>query len=240
VSQRLAGAALVSLAAIVASFAAATRGPWLAPFGIALGVWVMGGAVSDMALRSKAGQVPWREVWRRFASLPRAAYGTALAHFGVGLLVVGIVATSAYRSEAILVMKPGDWTEIAGYELHFRGVVPGKGSNYQEQIGRFDVTRGGSDVARLEPAKRIYDAPPQPTTEAGIHASWRGDLYAVLGDAQGNGGFAVRLYFNPLVRCIWIGALIMFIGGAMSLSDRRLRIGAPVRARRRVAPAPAE
>ena len=82
--------------------------------------------------------------------------------------------------------------------------------------------------------------PPQPTTEAGIHAAWRGDLYVVLGDAQTGGGYAVRIYFNPLVRCIWIGALVMFFGGAVSLSDRRLRVGAPGRARRLPAAAPAE
>jgi cytochrome c-type biogenesis protein CcmF len=150
------------------------------------------------------------------------------------------VATSAYQSERILVMKPGDTVEIAGYELRFRGVAPGRGPNYQEQIGQFDVTRGGAEVVGLAPAKRIYDAPPQPTTEAGIHNSWRGDLYVVLGDPQGEGGFAVRLYFNPLVRFIWIGALVMFVGGAVSLTDRRLRIGAPVRARGRSLPVPAE
>jgi cytochrome c-type biogenesis protein CcmF len=137
-------------------------------------------------------------------------------------------------------MKPGDTVEIAGYQLAFRGVAPSRGPNYEEQIGQFDVTRGGAQVLRLEPAKRIYDAPPQPTTEAGIHASWRGDLYVVLGDAQSSGGYAVRLYFNPLVRFIWIGAVIMFISGAVSLSDRRLRIGAPVRSRRRAMPVPAE
>jgi cytochrome c-type biogenesis protein CcmF len=240
-SQRLALAALAAIVAVAVSFAVAHRGPWLAPFGIALGVWVMGGAVSEVLLRSKLGQAPLDEVRRRLASLPRSAYGTMLAHSGAGLMVVGIVATSAYQSERILVMRPGDRVEIAGYELTFRGVAPGRGPNYQAQIGQMDVTRGGADVVRLAPAKRIYDAPPQPTTEAGIFASWRGDLYAVLGDAQGDGGgFAVRLYFNPLVRFIWIGALIMFIGGAVSLSDRRLRIGAPVRARRRAVPVPAE
>jgi cytochrome c-type biogenesis protein CcmF len=95
-------------------------------------------------------------------------------------------------------------------------------------------------VTKLEPSKRLYDAPPQPTTEAGIHVSWRGDLYVVLGDEQKSGGYAVRAYFNPLVRFIWIGALIMFLGGAVSLSDRRLRVGAPRRTRRLPAAAPAE
>ena len=97
------------------------------------------------------------------------------------------------------------------------------------------ITIDGSPEAvllstELMPSKRIYDMPPQPTTEAGIHNSWRGDLYIVIGDEQLEGGaYAVRVYFNPLVRFIWIGALIMFLGGFASLSDRRLRIGAPAR-----------
>jgi len=96
-----------------------------------------------------------------------------------------------------------------------------------------EVTRDGKLVTMLTPSKRLYDAPPMPTTEAGILASWRGDLYAVVGDVQQAGGFAFRIYFNPLVRFIWIGAVIMFIGGGVSLSDRRLRVGAPVRSKRR-------
>ena len=77
----------------------------------------------------------------------------------------------------------------------------------------------------------MYTAPPQATTEAGIHAAWSGDLYAVLGDELHNGAYTVRLYFHPLVRLIWIGTVIMFLGGLISLTDRRLRVGAPKRAR---------
>ena len=94
-------------------------------------------------------------------------------------------------------------------------------------------------VTELAPAKRLYDAPRQSTTEAAIHVAWRGDLYVVLGDQLKEGGWVVRLYFNPLVRLIWLGAVVMAIGGALSLSDRRLRIGAPRRARRAL-PSPAE
>jgi cytochrome c-type biogenesis protein CcmF len=184
--------------------------------------------------------VPLAETWRRLKGQPRSAFGTTLAHFGVGLMVIGIVATSAYREERILVMKPGEETSLAGYTLAFRGVAPATGPNYREELGVFDVSRNGAPLTRLEPAKRLYDAPPQPTTEAGIHASWRGDLYVVLGDEQKGGGYAVRIYFNPLVRCIWVGALIMFFGGAVSLSDRRLRVGAPGRARGLAAATPAE
>jgi cytochrome c-type biogenesis protein CcmF len=237
---RLWVAALVTLIVLVAVYAFFHRGPWLAPFGIALGVWVAAGTLTDVAFRIKLGAVPPAESWRRLAGLPRSALGTSLAHFGAGMMVVGIVATSAYQQEEVLVMKMGQRTEIAGYELAFKGVAPRRGPNYREEIGVFEVTRGDLHVAELTPSKRLYDAPPQPTSEAGIHASWRGDLYVVLGDAQAAGGYAVRLYFNPLVRLIWLGAVVMFLAGALSLSDRRLRVGAPRRARPRPAPAAAE
>ncbi|MFA5899292.1 MAG: heme lyase CcmF/NrfE family subunit [Hyphomicrobium sp.] len=238
-AQRLMFAALAALVVMALGWAVYYRGPALAPFGLALGVFVMAGAISDLAWRVRLGSVSLGEAWRRFVNLPRSAIGSAMAHFGVGMMVVGVVATSAYRQEHILVMKPGEQTTIAGYDLTFRGVAPSTGPNYREESGIFDVTRSGAAVTRLEPARRVYDMPPEPTTEAGIHVSWRGDLYVVLGDAQTAGGYAVRVYFNPFVRFIWLGAVVMFLAGAVSLSDRRLRVGAPGRARR-IAAAPAE
>ncbi len=239
-AQRLMFAAMLAVVVLAIALATLYRGPILAPFGLAIGVFVMAGAVSDLAYRARLGSVPLAETWRRLKGQPRSAFGTTLAHFGAGLLVIGIVATSAYREERILVMKPGEEASIAGYTLSFRGVAPATGPNYRESVGLFDVERGGTQITRLEPSKRIYDMPPQPTTEAGIRAAWRGDLYVVLGDAQAGGGYAVRIFFNPLVRCIWIGALFMFFGGAVSLSDRRLRVGAPGRTRRLLAAAPGE
>jgi cytochrome c-type biogenesis protein CcmF len=238
-AQRLMFAAMLAVVVMVLGMVAYHRGPWLAPFGLALGVFVMAGAVSDLAWRARFGSVPLLEAWRRFTSLPRSAIGSAMAHFGVGMVVVGVVATSAYREERIVIMKPGEQLALSGYELTFKGVAPATGPNYREEVAVFDVTRGGAPVAHLEPSRRIYDMPPEPTTEAGIHVAWRGDLYVVLGDKQNAGGYAVRAYFNPLVRFIWLGAVVMFLAGAVSLSDRRLRVGAPGRARR-LAAAPAE
>ncbi|MDX2204591.1 MAG: heme lyase CcmF/NrfE family subunit [Hyphomicrobiaceae bacterium] len=230
--ERLMLTGLAAALALAVSFAFMHRGPWLAPFGLALGVWVAVGAVAEWAQRIKAFAAPWDEVWRRARGLPRAAYGSGLAHFGLGMALVGIVATSAWQSEAVVALKPGERAEIAGYSLEFKGVVPRQGPNYNEQLGVFVVTRNGRPVAELTPSKRLYDMPPQPTTEAGIHVSLLGDLYVVLGDEiKDGGGSIVRLYFNPLVRCIWLGALVMALGGVLSLSDRRLRIGAPRRAR---------
>ena len=122
---------------------------------------------------------------RRAVNLPRSSYGTLLAHFGIGLMVVGIVGTTAYQDERILVMKPGETVNVGGYDATFKGAQPERGPNYREDIAAFDITRNGAAVTTLEPSKRVYDAPPQPTTEAGIHASWRGDLYLVIGDRAG-------------------------------------------------------
>ncbi|MBS0237321.1 MAG: heme lyase CcmF/NrfE family subunit [Proteobacteria bacterium] len=237
--QRLAFAFGAALVALVAVFAAEYRGPWLAPFGIALGIYVMAGAAIEWANRVKVGSAGFDEIVRRAKNLPRSAYGTLLAHFGIGMLVVGIVATSAYREEHIQAMKPGERIAVNGYDVTFTGVERARGPNYVEDIADFDVKHDGDTVARLTPSKRLYDAPPQSTTESGIYAAWRGDLYLVIGDPQPGGGYAVRAYFNPLVRFIWLGALIMFIGGGISLSDRRLRVGAPAKARQSIA-VPAE
>lgn len=239
-AQRLFVAALFAIATIAVAFAVTRPGPWLAPFGIALGVWVMAGSVSELLFRAKAGSAGLDEVLRRLRNLPRSVYGTSLAHFGVGMMVIGIIATSAYQTERVLLMKVGDRIDVAGYDVTFNGAEAGSGPNYKEQIGNFSVKAGGVDVTTLHPEKRLYDAPPQPTTEAGIYNAWTGDLYLVLGDQQSSGGWAVRAYFHPFVRFIWIGALVMFFGGAISLSDRRLRVGAPQRARRGPIAVPAE
>ena len=231
-AQRLMFAAVVAIVLAVIAYTMFNRGPVLAPFGIALACFVMLGALTEWASRIKLGTAERDEVVRRAINLPRSSYGTLLAHFGIGMMLLGITGTTAYQDEHILVMKPGETVAVGGYDVTFKGVTPGRGPNYREDIAAFDVTRGGAVVTTLDPSKRLYDAPPQPTTEAGIHASWRGDLYVVIGDPQEAGAYAVRAYFNPLVRFIWLGALIMFIGGGISLSDRRLRVGAPVKSRR--------
>ena len=229
--QRLVAAAVLTLIAVVAVLAWQQRGPWLAPFGIGLGIWLIAGALTEIAFRVKLVDGSVGEAWRRFGNLPRSAYGTALAHAGLGIVVIGIVATTTWRSETILALKPKETAEIAGYQLTFEGVAPRQGPNYRERVGLFKVARGGQEVTTLEPSKREFTVERSGTTEAGIHASWRGDLYVVLGDQLKDGAYSVRLYFHPLVRLIWLGAVVMFIGGGLSLSDRRLRVGAPKRAK---------
>jgi cytochrome c-type biogenesis protein CcmF len=235
-AQRLMVAACIALAVSIVLLAMHERGPWLAPLGIGLGIWLVLGALTEIGYRVKLGGASPAEIWRRLRNLPRAAYGSALAHAGVGLAVIGIVATTAWRSEEILALKPGDTAEIAGYTLAFKGVAPRQGPNYRERVAVFAVDRNGKFVTELTPSKRDFVAEQSGTTEAGIHTSWRGDLYAVLGDELTSGAYSIRLYFNPLVQLIWLGALVMFFGGAVSLSDRRLRVGAPKRAQPKAVP----
>ena len=230
-AQRLVFAAMLAVVVMVLGMVAFHRGPWLAPFGIALGVFVMAGAVSDLAWRVRLGSVPLIEAWRRFTGLPRSAIGSAMAHFGVGMMVVGVVATSAYREERIVVMKPGEQLALSGYDLTFKGVAPATGPNYREEVAVFDVTRGGAPVAHLEPSRRIYDMPPEPTTEAGIHVAWRGDLYVR----------ARRQAERRRLR----GACLLQPAGALHLARRggdvpgrgRVAVGSPP-ARRRAGPRP--
>jgi cytochrome c-type biogenesis protein CcmF len=241
--QRLWAAAAIALIMTLVALVITRRGPWLAPVFVALGVWVMAGAIAEWASRVKVGQAGGEEIRRRARNLPRSAYGGMLAHFGVGLMVVGIAATSAWQSETVKAMQPNESLDVAGYTVTFLGTAPRRGPNYQETVGRFSIARGGSVISELEAGKRLYDAPRQSTTEAAILNGLTGDLYIVLGDATPSGGYGIRAYFNPLVRFIWLGAVIMALGGVLSLSDRRLRVGAPRRSRSRTgasSPSPAE
>ncbi len=237
-TQRLYWAMVATAVAVLLTLAVMRRGPWLALPALALGFWVMFGAIAEWAHRVKLFEAGREEVLRRARNLPRSAYGTMIGHFGVGMLVVGIIATTAWQTEIVQAMKPGEKIAVAGYDVTFAGVAPRSGPNYQETVGTFAVSRNGSPVTTIEGAKRMYDAPKQATTEAGIHVSLFGDLYLVLGDETGDGGFAVRAYFNPLVRFIWVGCMVMAFGGLLSLTDRRLRVGAPKR--RTAAAVPAE
>ena len=127
-------------------------------------------------------------------------------------------------------MKIGDQVEVAGFTYSLKAVNQVKGPNYQAMRGIFEVSRGDDFKLILEPEKRVYGSRSQPTTEAAIYPTFFGDLYAVIGDFnEKSGGFVTRIYFNPLVAWMWVGALIMVIGAGISLSDRRHRIGAPSR-----------
>ncbi|MDP7600178.1 MAG: cytochrome c-type biogenesis CcmF C-terminal domain-containing protein, partial [Rhodospirillales bacterium] len=178
---------------------------------------------------------------KRLLRQPRASWGMTLAHAGLAIAIAGMTASSAWRVEKIQVMKFGDSVDVAGYTYTLNSVNEFLGPNYKATRGRFSVTRGDSFSLVLEPEKRVYTTRGIPTTEAAIHPTFLGDLYAVVGDQdKKSGGYITRLYFNPLVPWMWAGSLIMVLGAGISLSDRRHRIGAPAKSKIVPRGAPAE
>jgi cytochrome c-type biogenesis protein CcmF len=237
--QRLLFAFGAAMAALVIGLALMGTPAALALFGVALSVWLMVGALSEIAFRIKLGRAGLGESWRRASGLPRSAWGTAVAHFGVGVMVLGVVGATAWNTEAIATLKPGEAMSIGDYSVTMDGFVPLSASNYTGTGIRFTVREGGTAVATMEPEKRLYTVPNTPTTEAAIQTFGFSQLYVSLGDIATDGSTVVRVYWKTLVTLIWIGALIMTAGGVLSLSDRRLRVGAPKPARRAIA-VPAE
>jgi cytochrome c-type biogenesis protein CcmF len=221
--------------AAVATLWLAGSGSALAALGIALAAWLAAAVVVEWAERVRLFRTPLGDSLRRAVRLPRAAYGMSLAHLGVAMLVAGITASSAWRVESFEVMRPGDVVTVAGYDYLLHGVEALEGPNYTAERGHFTVSRDGRTIAELWPEKRNYPVQRSPTTEAAIHTTWLADLYVVIGDADGHGGYATRIYHNPLVPWIWVGAVVMALGGAVSLTDRRHRVGAPRRARAHLA-----
>ncbi len=240
VAQRLVLAAAIAAIAIAIVFAMEGGGPVLVPFAIGLAFFIMAGAVTDIVERTGLLRVPLLTAYGRAYGLPRSAWGTALAHFGLGITLLGIIGETQWGLEQIAEVKPGQTITIRRYELYFDGTTQRQGPNYTELAARFTVRRLGEVVGVMEPSKRTFPSRGTGTTESALMTRGFSQLYLSLGDRKADGSMAVRLYYKPLVLLIWLGPLVMVIGGAFSLSDRRLRIGAPQPAKGKAQLAPAE
>ena len=213
----------------------------MAPLGVGLAVWVMAGSVSEILTRVRFRDVGLSRGFSRLAGLPGSAWGTAVAHFGLGVTVLGIVTASAFQEEQITTMRAGDTITLSGYEVTFDGAAPRRGANFTEEVGHFTIRSGGVEVASVDPSKRVYTARQMPTTEAGIYTTGFSQIYLSLGESRGDGAVDVRVYFKPMITLIWIGSVIMAVGAVFSMADRRLRVGAPKPSRKRAQSAvPAE
>jgi cytochrome c-type biogenesis protein CcmF len=226
--QRLWLAAAIALGIGLFVVVLTQRGPWLAPLGIVLGAWLFFGSFVDLANRIFLFRTPLSASLSRLAGLPRSTLGMTLAHAGVGVTVVGIVCISLWKVEHIVAMKPGDKAEVGKYTVEFNSETPVTGPNFTGRDGRFRIYAGANEIADVISEKRDFK-PNGSTTEVGLLQTLLGDVYVVMGDKTADGGRVVRMYYNPFVTFIWLGALIMFMGGALSLSDRRFRVGAPKR-----------
>jgi cytochrome c-type biogenesis protein CcmF len=208
--------------------------------GVALAVWAMLGVLSDLADRGGLGRSPPAAVLSRLRHLPRGIWGYSLAHFGVGVLIAGAVVSTAWRSERIETLHPGDTLAIAGRTLRLVGVSEVNVANYRADRAEIAVESGGHRFATLYPERRWYPVAGSRTTNTAIATNGLADLYLALGDPDGHGGWVVRAYYNPLVPWIWFGAILAALGGLVSLSDRRLRRRAPATVPAAVAPSAAE
>jgi cytochrome c-type biogenesis protein CcmF len=161
--------------------------------------------------------------------LSRGYKGMVLAHTGLAVLVAGVTLVSFHEIERDVRLAPGDRAELAGYEFYFRELDTYAGPNFDSTRGHFLVSRDGREVALMHPEKRRYRVSGQVMTEAAIDDGFMRDLYVALGEPLEDGSgdaWAVRVYYKPGIRWIWLGALIMALGGALALSDKRYRRGA--------------
>ena len=232
------GGACLSAVAIAAAFALEHGGPVLAPFGVGIAIFVMAGAVTDIAERTMILRVPFSAALRRAIGLPRSVWGTAFAHFGIGVTLLGIVGVTAWGSERIAEIKPGDSHRHLALSADLRRRVRPRRAELSRRRRPFH--RAASErrdlIGVMEPSRRTFPARNMATTEAALMTRGVSQLYLSLGDPNADGAVPVRLYFKPHVLLIWLGALIMFLGGApvavgSAAAHRRAAAGESARSR---------
>ena len=233
-AYKLIPAAIAAVATIVATFLAVPDGPALAPFAMGLAAWLGVGTLAEWSSRIRLFSSPPTDALRRLSGLPRAASGMTLAHLGLAVMIVGITGSSAWRAELVTTLVPGETAEGAGYAVTLQAVTEGQGPNYRFERGTLLISEDGAPVTTLITERRFFPVANQTTTEAGIRTTLLADLYGVIGERgrtpETANALTVRFFVNPMVPWIWIGALLMSLGGLLSLSDRRHRVGAPRRA----------
>ena len=195
----------------------------IAALGLAGGAWVVLAALTDLAGRVRLFRVPLGNSLARFTTLPRGAVGAALGHIGFGVSVLGI-AGMTLAVQKVVVLQPGQSTELGGYTWTLQDIHDAPGPNYTQRVA--DITVDG---LTLHPSRRFFAAQHVITNDAAIHTNGFQDIYAVFADEPASGGAELRLNLHPMAPEIWFGGLIMALGGFLSLSDRRLRVGAPSR-----------
>jgi len=233
--QRLTAAFVLAAACAVALAVVLGGRGMLGVLALALAVWLGASVVVELAERlgvRRGGPATW---WRRAKGLPRAGWGMSLAHLGLAVAITGMAASTLWERDYIGPVEPGQPVEVGGYTFTFHGVTTVAGANWTAQQGRFTVTADGEEIAVLKPGRRHFIVSGDTTTETAIATRPLGDLFAAIREQREGEGYTARLFFKPLVTWIWVGGLLMVAGGIVSLSDRRLRVGAPARPRRRQA-----
>src|SRR5262249_43799512 len=228
VTQRLRaaiGAALVFVALVAASHG----GPAVSVILAGVAFYVIAGSFVDLGRRIFGDGM--RIATQRALGLPRHAYGTAFAHAGIAVTLLGLAATG-WGAEKITALKPGDELAIGPYRLTLENIAPRNGPNYTDLVGHILIRKNGALIAAIEPSSRFYPVRGMTRSEAGIATLGLGQVYVSISDVTPKGAASARIFWRPLVALIWIGALIMAFGGSLSLSDRSFRFGIARRARK--------
>ncbi|AVO39034.1 heme lyase CcmF/NrfE family subunit [Pukyongiella litopenaei] len=225
VARQLRPAAALAVALAALAWAMQTGRSALGAVGLLIGAWVVFGALTDLWVRT--GRVGDRI--GRLRRLPRADWGKAVAHMGLGVTIFAIAGLMAWETEDIRVVRIGESYDVGVYTLTLDGVKQVQGPNYVSTMGMVRLERDGRPVAMLHPEKRDYPVARMPTTEAAIDYRFLRDVYVVLGDIQNDGSWTMRTYIKPFANWIWGGAILMALGGLLSLTDRRFRVAAGAR-----------
>jgi cytochrome c-type biogenesis protein CcmF len=221
---------LLALAVGGLTFAMQTGRSLLGPIGLFLGAWVIMGVVVELVGRTGRGTGRLARLKR----LPRADWGKATAHAGLGVTMAGIAGLTAWSQDDIRVAQLDQSWDVGSYSLTLTNVEEVRGPNYLSTMGTLTLAQDGKFISELKPEKRFYPVAQMPTTEAGIDYNLLRDVYVVIGDQQNNGGWTIRTYIKPLTNWIWIGCALMALGGLLSLSDRRFRVAAGARKTKQV------
>ena len=184
----------------------------VAALGSIAGVWVIAASLLQ----------PIR-AWRSGVRLPPAVLGMSLAHLGVGLFVLGVTMVNAFGSETDRALRPGESIVVGSYTYRMREMLAVAGPNYTAQEAVIEIRRNGEFVGEVRPQKRRYNVQTSPMTEAGIDAGLMRDLFVALGDPLGEQAWSVRIQYKPMIRFIWLGCLLMALGGLIAACDRQYR-----------------
>jgi len=246
--QRLSWAAFAGLLAALLVFVFTTPRHAMAAAEVGAGAWLIAGSLAEIVDRVRLFNSPWPEAFRRLRGLPRGSWGMSLAHLGLGVFVMGAAFETSWRAEAAQVLTPGAGMDLGAYHLSLENVEDAPGPNFDAERGTIRVTDARGTLACLaRPARKTYDTGGQTTSQVAICPKGLDDIYIVLGErrmsAAGVSSWLVRGFWNRWARLIFLGPVLMALGGVISLSDRRLRLGvgrrAPGGARGAPAPRPA-
>jgi len=220
-TRRLRWAIGVSLVSAVLAFISLGKWTPMIGFGLFLAVWVGSTAVLNLVERLREHPAP--TLWKRLSAQTSSYFGMLLAHFGVAVFIVGVTVVSGFESESDVRMEIGDTATVAGFTFRLDSVTPIRGPNYTASRGAVTALRDGKTVATLSPERRVYTVRGMPMTEVGIDRGITRDLYVALGDPVSATAWSVRLHHKPYVNLIWIGCLLMSLGGLLAVLDRRYR-----------------